>query len=84
MSEDRGAQQNAGRDADEPGLDEAAAEEHRRGEPAGEQRQCVVRIAAERHVPVVRELPDRRKDDDREPIGHHVSASHAKTRLVAP
>ena len=83
MTENRGAQQNAGRDADEPGLDEAPAEERRRREPACKQRQRVARIAAERHVPVVRELPDRREDDDREPVGHHVAASQAKPRLVA-
>ena len=35
--------------------------QRRRREPAGEQRQRVVRVAAERHVPVVRELPDRRR-----------------------
>jgi hypothetical protein len=84
VPEDRGADQNAGRDADEPGLDEAPAEERRRGKPPGEERQRVVGIAAERHVPVVRELPDRREDDDREPVGHDVTASQAKPRLVAP
>jgi len=83
VPENRGAQQHAGRDADEPGLDEAPAEERRRHEPSCEQWQRVARVAAGRHVPVVRKLPDRREDDDREPISHHVTASQAKPRLVA-
>jgi hypothetical protein len=68
MAEHNHAHEDAGSHAREPRGDEPACQ-RRSSEPACKQRQRIARVAAERDVMLVRELADRREDDDRNDAG---------------
>jgi hypothetical protein len=67
------ADRDTQRYAAQPRRDEAPRHRRER-EPAGEKRQCVGRIPARGDVMVVRELADRREDDDRNEAGDRETA----------